>query len=321
MARNLSTETESKINDIISEQTIQSKNMNNIEDKKDNNIEIKDNEENKNEDIGEIETHQNIQNTDAQSKSEHEARLRGWRPLDEYDGDKSKWRSADEFLEVGKIYDQNKSVKLERELSSMQQQMDQILEINKKQAEKLAREKAEYLEIARLQAIQESNVDQVNKIDTQLYDVKQEINTYKEQPKVDVRYKLFIEKNKDWLNSDTIDNMQLARLANDYEQQLINNRPELTIDQRLELTEKAIKSSDLYLSKHVNRNRDRPTNITLNSPENSNLKKGNKKYLFKDLPNEMQRTVNNIYNRMKNMGISKDEYAQQLFESGVITNE
>ena len=253
---------------------------------------------------------------------EHEARLRGWRPLDEYDGDKSKWRSADEFLEVGKIYDQHKSVKLERELTSMQQQMSRILEINQKQAERLAQEKADYLEAARLQAIQEGNVEQFSKIDNQLKEVHKEVNTYKQQPaQPNPLYLSFKEKNSEWFNHNSIDNSQLTNLAIEYEKQLIANRPELTAEQRLEMTESAIKSSNLYISSHTNRNRERPTNVTLSSPENSSLKKTAKGKSFKDLPFEMQRTINNMYNSVPKMKLSKDEYAQQLFDIGAVTNE
>jgi hypothetical protein len=253
---------------------------------------------------------------------EHEARLRGWRPLDEYSGDRSKWRSADEFLEVGKIYDQHKSVKLERELTSMQQQMNRILEINQKQAERLAQEKADYLEAARLQAIQEGNVEQFSKIDNQLKEVHKEVDTYKQQPtQPNHLYLSFKEKNSEWFNYDTIDNAQLTNLAIAHEKQLIANRPELTREQILELTEQAIKSSNLYLSAHSNRNRDRPSAVTINSPENSTLKKTNKGKTFKDLPLEMQRTINNMYASVPKMKLTKDQYAQQLFDIGAVNNE
>lgn len=252
------------------------------------------------------------------SDIEKEARLRGWRPLGEYDGDEKHWRSAEEYLEVGKIYDQQESTKLRREINSMQQQMSKVLEINQKQAERLAQEKADYLEAARLQAIQEANVDQVKRIDDQLTNVKQELNTYK-KPAITQEALMFQERNKDWFNTTTIDNMQLMRLAVDYENQLAAKQPDLSVEQRLEMTEKAVKESDFYRNKYINKNRDRPSAVTLSSPENSSLKPAkNKGKTFNDLPREYQTLVNNIYKSVPKLKLSKDEYAQQLFESGVI---
>jgi hypothetical protein len=257
---------------------------------------------------------------------EHEARLRGWKPKEEYDGDKSKWRNAEEFLEVGKIYDQQQSKKLERELNEIKEEMRFVRDINVKQAERLAQEKVDYLRAAKSEAIQAGNIEQVDIIDTQLNIVNKEVDSYKTEnsrPKFDSRLVSFKERNKDWFNSETIDNMQLVNHAIEYEKMLGNTRPELTIDQRLDLTEKAIRSSQSYLSTHVNKNRERPSDVTINAPENSSFRKSNKKRTFNDLPFKSQQYINNIYKAAPQLSksLSKDEYAQQLFESGELNNE
>lgn len=257
---------------------------------------------------------------------EREARLRGWKPKEEYDGDKSKWRSAEDFLEVGKIYDQQQSKKLERELSEIKEEMRFVREINVKQAEKLAQEKADYLRAAKLEAIQAGNVEQVDRIDTQLNTINKEVDAYRAEtskPKFDSRLISFKDRNKDWFNSDTIDNMQLVNHAIEYEKMLSNTRPELTVDQRLDLTEKAIRSSQIYMSSHINKNRERPSDVTINAPENSSIRKSSKKHTFNDLPFKTQQYINNIYKSSPSLSktLSKDAYAQQLFESGDINDE
>ncbi len=80
---------------------------------------------------------------DRTSQIEADARADGWVPLEEFKGNKDSWADAKEFLRVGKIIKSRdeKAARLERELSSLKQATNNMME-KLQRAETIAYEKA-----------------------------------------------------------------------------------------------------------------------------------------------------------------------------------
>ena len=113
-----------------------------------------------------------------QEQIEAEARKQGWRPQDEWEGDPDQWKTAEKFLEDGKEingilrknFDKLNSeyANLRAEMSKRDELLTRVLR-GQEEEKKAAVEKAiKELKAERRRAVQESDVDLVEDLDSQI---------------------------------------------------------------------------------------------------------------------------------------------------------
>ena len=107
------------------------------------------------------------------------ARQMGWRPLEEYDGDKSRWVDAREFILRGELYD--RLHQSDRKYKDLQATVTNLIEHNKK-VEKMAYERAlEDLKAAKKNAMEQADAGAVVAIDDKIFDVKEQMKVASQQ--------------------------------------------------------------------------------------------------------------------------------------------
>lgn len=97
-----------------------------------------------------------------QYSSEARARKSGWKPLDEYDGDPSKWRSSEEFNVRGEFID--KFRRQDEEAKGFKEQLGNMHQLHEVAMGNQRKE----LEAKRDDAVATANIDEFNKIQGQI---------------------------------------------------------------------------------------------------------------------------------------------------------
>ena len=107
--------------------------------------------------------------------SSDRARQMGWRPLEEFDGDKSRWVDAREFILRGELYD--RMHQRDRQFRELQTTMQNLISHNKK-VEHLAYERAvKDLTAAKKSALEQGDAAAVVEIDERLGDVRDQMKS------------------------------------------------------------------------------------------------------------------------------------------------
>lgn len=103
----------------------------------------------------ELQDEQKIENPEiTQTPAEEKARLTGWRPLDEFEGDPKEWRSADSFNArgefIGKLKDQDRVIgKQSRRMDEMESEFEKRLDnVNKLHKSELVRKRDDAIDDA-----------------------------------------------------------------------------------------------------------------------------------------------------------------------------
>ena len=235
--------------------------------------------------------------------TEDRAREQGWLPAEEYDGDKSKWVSAETFVAKGELIAKIESIG--KELKNTKKAMHMLQDHHTKVKEAEFTRAVNYLKQQKKQAYESGDVDKIIEIDEQLVNVKE---TQKQQAmilaqdnriaeEVHPGFVSWTEKNP-WYNTDaelreTSDVIGLAHAK---------ANPNKTPDEVLDFVSKKIRAS--YPEKFSNPNRDKASSV-----EGAGSSARTRKVSDFDMSEDEIRVMNTFVRQ----GImTKDEYMKEL---------
>lgn len=116
-------------------------------------------------------------NPEIQSQKAHErAQEKGWKPLEEYDGDPADWVDAKEFLGRQKLYDRINDLKstVSKQTRAFQQDMNSVLQNMSKVREQEFKKAVNLLEKQRKDAAEAGDVDAVVSVSKEIETLKEE---------------------------------------------------------------------------------------------------------------------------------------------------
>lgn len=248
---------------------------------------------------------------------EDKARLSGWKPQEEWEGNPEEWIDARTFNKNGEYIEHIKSLssenkKAQKKLAKLEKEFATLAEHHSKVAQ-IEREKAmKELKAARKEAFSVLDMDKVEEIESRMDDLRDEEyrskNSVKEtgsqsNPAVDA----WMEQNT-WYGSDEL----LTAAANGLIQQAINKDPSRSEDAEGVLEEVALKLKKEFPNKFGTA-RTRTTSATLESGSEGQAKPVS----YARRLNDQQRRIGETFVRqgaIKNL----EEYAKQLHEIGEI---
>jgi hypothetical protein len=101
----------------------------------------------------------------------------GWRPLEEFEGDKDRWVDAKEFILRGELYD--RIHQQDRRMREMQQSLQVLAEHNKKVEEAGYRRAVQELQAAKRMALENNDARAIIELDEKLDEVKDQLRESK----------------------------------------------------------------------------------------------------------------------------------------------
>lgn len=233
---------------------------------------------------------------------EDRAREQGWRPKEEYDGDKSKWVSAETFVAKGELIEKIES--LGKELKNTKKAMNMLQDHHKQVKEAEFTRAVNYLKQQKKQAYESGDVDKIIEIDEQIATVKEtqkkqtEIVSQQEQ-EVHPEFTDWVSNNH-WYSNDT----ELREAADGIGLSHAKSNPNKSPSQVLDFVTKKIKV--LYPEKFTNQNRNRPSAV-----EGAGNSAGRRASSGADL--DMSEEELKVMNTFVRQGImTKDEYIKEL---------
>lgn len=209
------------------------------------------------------------QDDDSTSDSESKARERGWRPKDEFEGDKSGWVDHAEFNRRTELFDkistQGKTIK------SLRKQMDALIAHNKGIEERTRNKTIKELEQKRKEAVKFGDTKAFEEADQQLEEAKKEASFEAEEKdhdndqedqntgdgneiEIPQMVKDFAAKNSSWFDKDK----EMTDFMLWKTQSIVNNQG-LGLQEAMDLAEKEVKS--VFSSKFKNPNKDKPNTV------------------------------------------------------------
>lgn len=122
--------------------------------------------------------------SDGGESIEDQARVRGWVPKDEWEGDPDKWCDAETFVERGREFNnvlKNENAALRKELKELTRELKKRFS-NMEAAERRGYESAlADLEARRIQAVEDGDVASFQKIDKEVAKLQKEVGTEPDQ--------------------------------------------------------------------------------------------------------------------------------------------
>ena len=262
----------------------------------------------------------------AESDIEKDARTQGWLPKEEFRGDLKNWRSAAEYVARTPLNErlsaQNKEIK------SLRRNFDTVTLLAKKQMEMMMQPLFEKLKDQKKTAIENGDVAAVEKYEADYHKTKTEFDTLMTKVNEDIvpvdnkidetpyEVRDFIDRNKDWLNNSTAENSGMCGFAATFEQHLLNTQPNLSLQDRLNAVERAIKEQ--FSHKFENPNRKKPSAVESRTIP---VKKGRNDIGFDDLPSDLKIVIRNMLKMDRKGKMTTEDYTKQLLETGVIKIE
>lgn len=232
------------------------------------------------------------------------AKAKGWKPLEEFDGDPAEWVDAKEFIQRAPLYErmknQNKKLKeQDKALHDMAAHIDKVAKASYDRAiADLQKEKREAVSVA--------DIDRVEEIDREIIKIRQEIPV-RETPKVSPVVTEWVARPENaWFR----EHEHMATFAINYQEDLFKKHPYMSIEESLQEVGKAVRKE--YPDKFSNTARTQPSAVETSAKI---VATGKKIYSIKDL-NDEQRSIASRFERMGIM--SKDEYVKSLAENGLI---
>lgn len=189
---------------------------------------------------------------------ENTAREQGWKPLEEFDGDKSKWVSAETFVAKGELISKIES--LGKKLKDADKAIKMLTEHHQKVKESEFQRAVQYLKTQKKQAYEAGDVDKIIEIDEKIAEVKetqkaQVANEAKEvEPAVHPSFQKWQDENK-WYTTDTEMRADADAFGNAY----AANNPDKTPEEVLDYVSKKVKR--LYKDKFENPNRSKASAV------------------------------------------------------------
>lgn len=244
-----------------------------------------------------------LENGGGQSSSstiEDRAREQGWRPKEEFEGDVSKWVSAETFVAKGELIDRIEQ--LGKKLKDSDKTIAMLKEHHSKVKESEFRRAVEFLKQQKKQAYENGDVDKIIEIDDKIAEVRDTQKAQKAQDTVDASpeahpaFQSWVSENK-WYESDS----EMRADADAFGEAYARNNSDKTPQEVLEYVARKIKK--IYPEKFVNPNRSKPTGV-----ESSGTRQGTSRDSF-TLTEEETRVMNTF---ARNGIMEKDEYIKQV---------
>jgi hypothetical protein len=197
-------------------------------------------------------------NTEQTPSIEDRAREQGWRPKEEFDGDASKWVSAETFVAKGELIDRIES--LGKKLKESEKTMKMLTEHHAKVKESEFKRAVDFLKAQKKTAYENGDVDKIIELDDQIAEVRetQKAQKFQEQvndtPEIHPAYKSWVSENK-WYEN----NKEMRADADAFGEAYARNNPDKTPEEVLEYVTKKIKRT--YIDEFENPNRKKPSAV------------------------------------------------------------
>lgn len=253
------------------------------------------------------------------SPEEVEARLLGWKSLDEFSGDPARWRPANEFLEKGKQINgflrkdlekiRNELRRRDAQISELQTSIMQFAEYHKEtEARALERARKE-LNAARKEAIRAQDGERVVEIEERLENLDEAAAQMRVTPPVVVQkpaepdpiFKQWVDANP-WYSNDRV----LRALTHDYAEELKQISPQLVGLEFLDQVKQRVMEAHPEFFK--NPAKTRPVAVGTGSAES--LPRQSRKRTYADLPEEARRACDQF---VKKGFVTQESYVRDYF--------
>lgn len=238
-----------------------------------------------------------------------EAMEKGWKPQEEWEGDPKDWRDARTFLDRESFFKKIKSQN--REIGELRSALNELGKLQANIAKKAREDTIKELQVARREALQNDNLDEVDRLNDQIAEIKAAPapQPVVPQPTTNPELEDFMERNP-WFNQDPDLREMAEGIALKYittKQQ--NSQPITAADVYSHVETKMAK----VIKKETPKVAD-PVTQTSTVVTRSPTRSTEKKTTIRDLP-DWQRT---IARRMVEAGAFKDvqEYVDQLVATG-----
>ena len=256
---------------------------------------------------GEVIPNAEPQNNEPEGSSEQtisiedRAREQGWRPKEEFDGDASKWVSAETFVAKGELIDRIEQ--LGKKLKDSEKTIKMLSEHHTKVKETEFKRAIEYLKSQKKAAYESGDVDKIIEIDDKMTQVRETQKAQKEQeavnetPESHPAFQSWVSENK-WYESDS----EMRADADAFGEAYARNNQDKTPAEVLDYVSKKIKKA--YPEKFTNPNRNKPTGVE----SGSGTRQGSSRDTF-SLTDEETRVMNTF---ARNGIMEKEEYIKQV---------
>lgn len=234
------------------------------------------------------------------------ARSQGWRPKEEFEGDKSKWVPADEFVRrkplFDKIHEQTRLNKdLQEALKHQAETLKRIEERTRREEQEKYERKLDELQRAKKEAFQSGDEEAFERAEQQIEKVKaSQVEESKPQTVPDDRAQVvesWVSKNQ-WFNTDPALKKYMIAAQNE------NLAKGMSLEEALRESEREVKAE--FAHKFQNPNKEKPSPVIASNPEP-------KKASIDALPSEF-RGVFRTLSRLT--GITLDEYIAEQKRAG-----
>jgi len=232
---------------------------------------------------------------------EDRAREQGWRPKEEFDGDASKWVSAETFVAKGELIDRIEQ--LGKKLKDSDKTIAMLKEHHGKVKEAEFKRAVEFLKQQKKQAYENGDVDKILELDDKIAEVRDTQKAQKQQEQVNdtpeshPAFQSWASENK-WYETDS----EMRADADAFGEAYARNNQDKTPQEVLEYVTKKIKKA--YPEKFTNPNRNKPTGVE----SGSGTRQGSSRDTF-TLTEEETRVMNTF---ARNGIMEKDEYIKQV---------
>lgn len=192
------------------------------------------------------------------SSVEDRAREQGWKPKEEYEGDPTKWVSAETFVAKGELIERIEA--LGKKLKDSEKAVKMLTEHHSKVKETEFKRAIEFLKAQKKQAYENGDVDKIIEMDDKIAEVRETQKAQKAAEEVETAPELhpdfvsWVSENK-WYKS----NNEMKAEADAIGQAYASNHPDVSPEKVLEYVTGRIKK--LYPEEFQNQNRNRPSSV------------------------------------------------------------
>ena len=249
---------------------------------------------------GQVEN-QEAGNTEQTLSIEDRAREQGWRPKEEFEGDASKWVSAETFVAKGELIDRIEQ--LGKKLKDSDKTIAMLKEHHAKVKDAEFKRAVEFLKQQKKQAYESGDVDKILELDDKIAEVRDTQKAQKAQEQVDETpeahpaFQSWVSENK-WYEADS----EMRADADAFGEAYARNNQDKTPQEVLEYVAKKIKKA--YPEKFVNPNRTKPTGVE----SGSGTRQGSSRDSF-SLTEEEAKVMNTF---IRNGVMTKEDYIKEI---------
>jgi hypothetical protein len=260
----------------------------------------------------------NVQNDSVTQASEIEARKFGWSPLEEFKGEESQWRTADEFLQRGKEINgflrkdlqkiQDKNDLLETELRSVRETVGEFKKFHEQTEERSYKKALADLQAQKKEAITDGDGSAVVEIENAIDKLKEERTPVQAKPEVNPQDEIYRKQfvswqgQNEWFQKDK----SLRAAANGFADEVKLESPGLIGTDFLEAVGNKVREA--FPERFEQNAREKPSAVEGNTgtPRGN----GNKKS-FADLPPEAKAACDKF---VKEGLVTREQYINDYFE-------